>query len=69
MSDEIVTVTYFQGGPFESAWQTRYAKLYPNRLELHAENNKAQLIFMEDIEDINTELVTVSWPRNITNII
>ena len=48
-----------QGGPFESAWQTRYAKLYPNRLELHPENNKAQLIFMEDIEDINTELVTV----------
>jgi len=47
------------GGPFESAWQTRYAKLYPNRLELHTENNKPQLIFMEDIEDINTELVTV----------
>ena len=51
--------TFSQGGPFESAWQTRYAKLYPNRLELHTENNKPQLIFMEDIEDINTELVTV----------
>ena len=50
----------FQGGPFDSAWQSRYAKLYPNRLELHAENNKIQLIFMEDIEDIGTELVTVS---------
>lgn len=49
----------FQGGPFDSAWQNRYAKLYPNRLELHAENNKVQLIFMEDIEDIGTELVTV----------
>ena len=49
-----------QGGPFESTWQTKYAKLYPNRLELHTENNKPQLIFMEDIEDINTELVTVS---------
>lgn len=47
------------GGPFDSAWQNRYAKLYPNRLELHAENNKIQLIFMEDIEDIGTELVTV----------
>merc|ERR1740129_107429 len=44
------------GGPFDSAWQNRYAKLYPNRLELHAENNKIQLIF---IEDIGTELVTV----------
>ena len=43
----------------ESNWQTKYAKLYPNRLELHTENNKPQLIFMEDIEDINTELVTV----------
>merc|ERR1719438_53575 len=47
------------GGPFEASWQVRYAKLYPNRLELHPENNKAQLIFMEDIEDINTELITV----------
>jgi len=47
------------GGPFESTWQTKYAKLYPNRLELHTENNKPQLVFMEDIEDINTELVTV----------
>merc|ERR1740129_305906 len=47
------------GGPFDSAWQNRYAKLYPNRLELHAENNKIQLIFMEDIEDIGTEPVTV----------
>jgi hypothetical protein len=22
-------------GPFSSAWQTKYAKLYPSRLELH----------------------------------
>jgi beta-adrenergic-receptor kinase len=47
------------GGPFESAWHTKYAKLYPNRLELHTDNNKPQLIFMDQIEDINTELVTV----------
>ena len=26
------------GGPFASAWQTHYAKLYPNRLELHSES-------------------------------
>jgi len=38
------------GGPFDSAWQNRYAKLYPNRLELHAENNKIQLIFMEGLD-------------------
>jgi len=44
------------GGPFAQTWQTRYAKLYPNRLELHSDSNKPELIFMEDIEEINTEL-------------
>lgn len=27
------------GGPFASQWQTRYAKLYPNRFELHTESS------------------------------
>ena len=49
----------FQGGPFATAWQTRYAKLYPNRLELQTENNKPELIFMDQIEEINAELTTV----------
>merc|ERR1711971_357702 len=48
-----------QGGPFGTNWQTRYAKLYPNRLELHAENSKPQLVFMDQIEEIGTDLVTV----------
>lgn len=26
------------GGPFTSAWQTRYGKLYPSRLELYPES-------------------------------
>ena len=43
-----------QGGPFGTAWQTRYAKLYPNRLELHSESNKPELTFMDQIEEINT---------------
>ena len=43
-----------QGGPFGTAWQTRYAKLYPNRLELHSENNKPELTFMDQIDEINT---------------
>ena len=30
------------GGPFSTAWQTRYAKLYPNRLELHSDNNSSR---------------------------
>lgn len=30
------------GGPFASAWQTRYAKLYPNRLELHTESGSTK---------------------------
>merc|ERR1719203_2601712 len=42
-----------QGGPFGTNWQTRYAKLYPNRLELHAESSKPELTFMDQIEEIN----------------
>lgn len=26
------------GGPFTSAWQTKYGKLYPSRLELYPES-------------------------------
>jgi beta-adrenergic-receptor kinase len=48
-----------QGGPFGTAWQTRYAKLYPNRLELYTENNKPELIFMDQIDEINTDLIQV----------
>ncbi|KAK6625003.1 G protein-coupled receptor kinase 1 [Polyplax serrata] len=49
------------GGPFASAWQTRYAKLYPNRLELHSEsgNTKPELIFMDQIEDVSPDMVQV----------
>jgi len=49
------------GGPFASAWQTRYAKLYPNRLELHPESGstKPELIFMDQIEDVSADLVHV----------
>jgi len=47
------------GGPFASAWQTRYAKLYPNRVELHPESGstKPELIFMDQIEEVGPELV------------
>lgn len=34
------------GGPFSaftSAWQTRYGRLYPNRLELHQEGGKTDV--------------------------
>lgn len=48
-----------QGGPFGTAWQTRYAKLYPNRLELYSESSKPELIFMDWIEEINTDLIQV----------
>ncbi|XP_021960847.1 G protein-coupled receptor kinase 1 isoform X2 [Folsomia candida] len=49
------------GGPFASAWQTRYAKLYPNRLELHADsgNTKPELLFMDSIEEVVPDLVPV----------
>uniref|UniRef100_A0A915I086 G protein-coupled receptor kinase n=1 Tax=Romanomermis culicivorax TaxID=13658 RepID=A0A915I086_ROMCU len=46
------------GGPFTSAWQTRYGKLYPSRLEMYPEslNSKPELIFMDQIEDVSSEL-------------
>lgn len=40
------------GGPFASAWQTRYAKLYPNRLELHPESTtKPELVFLDQVNE------------------
>jgi len=47
------------GGLFSRAWQTRYAKLYPNRLELYPENSKPELTFMEQIEEINKDQIQV----------
>lgn len=54
------------GGPlgalsFSSNWQTRYGKLYPNRLELHSEstNSKPELIFMDQIEEVSPEYVQI----------
>uniref|UniRef100_A0A8D8SC45 G protein-coupled receptor kinase n=1 Tax=Cacopsylla melanoneura TaxID=428564 RepID=A0A8D8SC45_9HEMI len=49
------------GGPFVSAWQTRYAKLFPNRLELHPESgqSKPDLIFMDQIEEVSQDLIVV----------
>ncbi|XP_035788713.1 G protein-coupled receptor kinase 1-like isoform X2 [Anopheles albimanus] len=47
------------GGSFASVWQTRYAKLYPNRLELHTEsgNTKPELVFMDQIEEVSPDFV------------
>ncbi|VDN51323.1 unnamed protein product [Dracunculus medinensis] len=55
------------GGPFTSAWQTRYGKLYPSRLELHPEsfNGKPELVFMDQIEDVATELHSVKGENSI----
>ncbi|XP_015783383.1 G protein-coupled receptor kinase 1 [Tetranychus urticae] len=55
------------GGPFASNWQTRYGKLYPNRLELHSEsvNTKPELIFMDQIEDISPEYVQIKSENSI----
>ncbi|XP_037091644.1 G protein-coupled receptor kinase 1-like [Pollicipes pollicipes] len=55
------------GGPFASAWQTRYAKLYPNRLELYPESgsSKPELIFMDLVEDIGADLQQVKGEQSI----
>ena len=34
------------------------------RLELHTENSKPQLVFMDQIEEIGTDLVTVTFDLN-----
>ena len=43
-----------QGGPFGTAWQTRYAKLYPNRLELHSDNNTIMIQLQNIIHFLDT---------------
>lgn len=55
------------GGPFASAWQTRYARLYPNRLELHYESSstKPELVLMDHVEEINSELTTFKGEQSI----
>lgn len=55
------------GGPFASAWQNRYAKLYPNRLELHSDSSstKPELIFMDQIEGICSDYVQVKGEQTI----
>lgn len=47
------------GGPWTSSWQMRYAKLYPNRLELHPDSAKPEMIFMDQVEEVSPELVQV----------
>ena len=47
------------GGPWTSNWQMRYAKLYPNRLELHPDSAKPEMVFMDQVEEVSPELVQV----------
>lgn len=46
-------------GTFGLSWQTRYAKLYPNRLELYYENKEKdpEVFTMERIESIESKEV------------
>ncbi|MFH4974706.1 hypothetical protein AB6A40_001415 [Gnathostoma spinigerum] len=55
------------GGPFTSAWQTRYGKLYPSRLELYPESlsGKPELLFMDQVEDVASELQSVKGENSI----
>lgn len=47
------------GGPWNSSWQMRYAKLYPNRLELHPDSAKPEMVFMDQVDEVSSELVQV----------
>uniref|UniRef100_A0ABD2WF83 G protein-coupled receptor kinase n=1 Tax=Trichogramma kaykai TaxID=54128 RepID=A0ABD2WF83_9HYME len=55
------------GGTFASAWQTRYAKLYPNRLELHVESSptKTELIFLDTVEEVSSDLQLIKGEQCI----
>uniref|UniRef100_A0A5S6QS98 G protein-coupled receptor kinase n=1 Tax=Trichuris muris TaxID=70415 RepID=A0A5S6QS98_TRIMR len=55
------------GGPFTSAWQQKYGKLYPSRLELYSESlsAKPELLFMDQIEDVAAELRSVKGEQSI----
>ncbi|VDK72924.1 unnamed protein product [Onchocerca ochengi] len=55
------------GGPFTSAWQTRYGKLYPSRLELYPESlsGKPELVFMDQIEDVAADLQNVKGENSV----
>jgi len=55
------------GGPFTSAWQTKYGKLYPSRLELYPENlgGKPELTFMDQIDAIDVDLQSVKGENAI----
>ncbi|KAF5270709.1 hypothetical protein FQA39_LY01447 [Lamprigera yunnana] len=47
------------GGPWTTSWQMRYAKLYPNRLELHPDSAKPEMVFMDQVEEVSPDLVQV----------
>jgi beta-adrenergic-receptor kinase len=53
------------GGLGWPAWQTRYAKLYPNRIELHTEGGKPDLIFMDNVDEVSSELVNIKGEQCI----
>uniref|UniRef100_A0A1I7SR88 G protein-coupled receptor kinase n=1 Tax=Bursaphelenchus xylophilus TaxID=6326 RepID=A0A1I7SR88_BURXY len=55
------------GGPFTSAWQTKYGKLYPSRFEIYAENlgGKPDLVFMDQIEEVSADLQQVKGENAI----
>lgn len=45
------------GGPFSTQWHSRYAKLFPNRLELHQDNGKPEVT-------ITGQIVAKSRPKS-----
>ncbi|XP_055339814.1 G protein-coupled receptor kinase 1-like [Paramacrobiotus metropolitanus] len=53
------------GGPFSSQWQQRYAKLFPNRLELHQDNGKPEMILMDEMVDVSQDYPQVKGEPSI----
>ena len=55
------------GGPFASAWQTRYGKLYPNRVELHTDSGSAkpEMVFMDQIDEVKDDYIQIKSEKCI----
>ena len=49
------------------AWQTKFAKLYPSRLEMYSESlsGKPELLFMDQIDEVIAELQQIKGENAI----
>ncbi|OQV19418.1 G protein-coupled receptor kinase 1, partial [Hypsibius exemplaris] len=52
-------------GGFTNQWQSRYAKLFPNRLEMISENGKTEMVLMDEAADVSQDYQSVKGEHSI----